>query len=113
MLAYAQNDATAMEKSLILISHEPIRVSTVKSVYGLDAVIAAPSYTSALTNKEATFAKFPYELSATASVGPCLSGVLRPFAPLLHRFILFCTARTVLLYSNQGPIIDSDRLEHE
>jgi len=44
-----------MAFTLFLISHERSQEMTVKSVYGLDAVLQDWSYSSVLTNKEGTF----------------------------------------------------------
>ena len=101
--AYAQKDTPAMEKRLILISHEPIRVSTVKSVCGLDAVLGTSSYSSVLTNKEATFVKFPYGSSATECAVAVYSVFYGDIDTVSHRFLLFYVIYVYVIYSNQGP----------
>ena len=79
---YAENGAPAMDLRLILISRERTQVLTVKSVCGLDAVLEDWSYSSTLTNKEETLLTFPYELSATVSMGSSLMPFLMGYAPL-------------------------------
>ena len=46
------------EEGLILISHEPMRVRTVKHTVIYDAAVRFKSYSSTLTNKEAPFVTF-------------------------------------------------------
>ena len=92
-----------MRFSLILISHERNRDCTVKTVYGLDAVLARSSYISALTNKEETFTTLRYELSATEWPERCLSGVYHAFCSVSAPFPSFSTALTVLFIPTKGP----------